>query len=205
MKILCIICSQDIPEEQYAGHMQSQHPEGQISAMQKQKLVKQNLPNQSAGLPPGITDADLPDEEFLKTVAEIEKAQQKPAQPTPKPQEEKPPHSLSSNPATPPAVVSLKPIQLTYRYEGVCDKGHPVSTLEIDIHNSHHVIAYCTVCKIQCQEREVEDLDKQKIYLVDKNTKEITGEIELPKKIIRMPSLKKLPGKKGVKNVATNV
>jgi len=152
MIVLCVICEKNIEENAYAAHMQAEHPEGQLASLQKKRLIKQNI-SPAAGLPPGISEADLPDQEFLKTVAEIENSQT-PAPPTLKPQEEKPPIS----PTTPPPAVSRKPVKLTYKYEGECEKGHPVSTLEIDISGSHHVIAYCTVCKIQCLEREVADL-----------------------------------------------
>lgn len=53
-----------------------------------------------------------------------------------------------------------KPIKLKYVFEGDCPTCRkPVSTLELQVKDSHFVIAYCETCKQQLQEREEKNLD----------------------------------------------
>ncbi len=148
MKILCIICEQDIEEEKYPSHMEKQHPEGQVAAVQKQKAIKKNIPKASE-LPPGVKPEDLPTSEFMDTMAEIAREQEKPLVEAPVAQQ--------NHPVVP---TTIKPIRLTYKYTGDCDKGHGVSTLEMDVEKKHFVIAFCLQCNMQTESREVVDLDE---------------------------------------------
>lgn len=168
--ITCINCGAELPENEYQMHMESVHPQGQITAIKQAKSIQENIPNQN--LPPGVTPSDLPDPTFIETMKEIEKAQREAQKP--KPQEPQ----QASPPVHP--VAELKPIELTYVYTGNCEKGHSVATLETDVEYKHFAIAYCLTCHRQEKIREVEDLKKMKAWLADAKTGEILREIEIP-------------------------
>lgn len=60
-------------------------------------------------------------------------------------------------PKNPPSSVPQIP-KLTYQYQGTCDKGHTVSTLEIDIGKKHVCVAFCASCNKQVMSQEVPSL-----------------------------------------------
>lgn len=175
--IECIICGQSFSEADYPFHMRQAHPEGQLASVKKKILTKQNVPqqpefpeltplNQPApqNLPPGVTPADLPDPEFLKTMQEIQEATAQPKQTMvtkAPPLEPLKPHAPTEAPR--PSQGPVVEPKLTYRYAGTCKKGHPVTTLEIDVDWKHFVVAYCPIENEQVESREVENLTDQKV------------------------------------------
>lgn len=153
--IVCIACPEgapDIAAEDYNEHMSQIHGGGQITSLAAQR----NVPKKVSNLPPGINPGDLPSPEFMKTLAEIEKASQAPPQtPTSKPRD-----FLAKDPPSLP-VAPKKPLLLTYQYEGQDKEGHDVATLETDLGDRHFVIAYCLTEKRQIEAREVAKLHKE--------------------------------------------
>lgn len=59
-----------------------------------------------------------------------------------------------------PTVVTTPPIELTYQYKGKCFGGHPLDTLYISTKKKNKVVvvAYCSTCHKQFDERVVEKL-----------------------------------------------
>jgi hypothetical protein len=141
--ITCTVCGEEVDENRYASHMLTKHPKGQVASIQ----MKKNLPP-TPGLPPGISEADLPDAEFMKTIAEMEEAKNTPP-PSPKPMQQAP--NLSKP--------MQEPVKLTYKYTGNCQCGNGVATLEMDVEGKHFVIAYCLIEKKQVESRQVVNLD----------------------------------------------
>lgn len=172
MKIVCISCelgAPEIPEEEYAAHMQNVHGGGQIASIQQAKSIKANIP-QGMDLPPGVKAEDLPSPDFIATVAEMERLEkEEKSKPKLKPQEttvkDSPPDA--SNP-----VAQKKPILLTYSYTGDCDNGHGVSTLEMDVEGKHFCIAFCLQCNKQIESKEVANLKEPKFYHLAVSTAE---------------------------------
>ncbi|PWU04802.1 MAG: hypothetical protein C5B43_04150 [Verrucomicrobia bacterium] len=153
MKIICIACPEGAPEieeDQYPQHMQQVHGGGQLQALQNQR----NIPKGS-DLPPGVNPSDLPSPEFMQTIAEMEKEQQKPKPPV-LPQPMKPQEGMLKNSVP---VAEKTPPHLIYMYEGMCKNGHPLTTLELDVKSDHFVIAYCAIENKQIQSRQVRRLD----------------------------------------------
>lgn len=71
-----------------------------------------------------------------------------------------------------PTPKPLAPIRLTYLYEGDCPNDRtPISTLELDIKETHFVIAVCLTCKDQLASREAPKLINDIIAPEDKKTK----------------------------------
>jgi len=57
-----------------------------------------------------------------------------------------------------PKAPEIKPLKLEYTFTGTDQAGHPVTTLEIDINDTHFVIAYCEVEKTQILSWQVANL-----------------------------------------------
>jgi predicted rRNA methylase YqxC with S4 and FtsJ domains len=71
------------------------------------------------------------------------------------------PGELVSNPGQVVAPQSpvIKSIKLKYVYEGQCTKcNSPISTIELDVKDSHVVVAYCQRCNLQLDQKEVSKL-----------------------------------------------
>ncbi len=107
--------------------------------------------NIHATLPPEIPAVGAPDEEFVKTMAEIERGKQV-SQVTP--------------PPSVPAKVEDKLIILGYKYSGSCPTCHnDVKTLELDADGKHFAVAYCLFCQNQIQSKEVPSLKSPKMII----------------------------------------
>lgn len=130
--------------------MQKQHPEGQVAAVQKQKAIKKNVPK-TQDLPPGIKPDDLPTPEFMETMAEIAKEQDKPAVEAP------------VKPEVPPTPApEIKPLLLTYKYEGNCNICNtPINTIMVEVKGALVAVAYCISHK-QLKTIEVQPIEKEK-------------------------------------------
>lgn len=160
--VTCFACDQSLPEKEYVKHMETIHGGArQQDAIAQKKLIEQNTP---VDLPPGVKPEDLPDPDFMATMAEIQKAEQeakiKPVSPPPldtKPQKPVVGHpGASQTPSTP------ERIELTYKYIGNCENGHSVSTLEMDVDGKHFVVAFCLQENKQLESREVVNLHEPK-------------------------------------------
>lgn len=111
-------------------------------------------------LPPGIPQDALPSEEFMKTIERLEGPVTDPAEKQALDAHKQEMESRLSSLQPPPIVPS--PIVLTYRYTGTCpDCNKEVSTLELDIKDTHAVVAYCANCNKQLQSREEKDLKNE--------------------------------------------
>lgn len=153
--ILCVICNSEISEASYPEHMRGLHPTGQLSALRKQKMISQNTPT----LPTGVTPADLPSQEFLDTVSEMEKEKTLPLPPM-----HVVDHPRQSQTVSKEAVKKeITPLQLTYTYTGTDEEGNTITTLEIDKDGKHFVVAYSIPLRKQLESREVPDLKEKTV------------------------------------------
>ena len=132
-------------EAEYRDHLITFHgTESPDEAMKLERLKKANSPKLPLGVPPEAA----PTEEFIKTMAEIERGKQ-------------------ASKVTPPPPVSapvigkpVEPVKLTYKYEGMHTCGNKVNTLELDADGKHFVVAYCLICQTQVEIREVVNLNR---------------------------------------------
>lgn len=173
MKIICVVCpagAPEIEESEYAEHMTTIHGGSQMGAIKAQRNIPKQAP---VDLPPGVSPADLPDPDFLATIAEMEKEAARPQKPV-LPQTTKSQGIVENSPPRP--VTEKKPITLTYKYTGQDEVGHDVATLETDVADKHFAIAYCLQCNKQIESREVANLrQKEQIQKVEYEPTEETS------------------------------
>ena len=150
MKTICIVCDEEFEENDYKLHMDKKHPEGQVAAVQKQKAIKKNVPK-TADLPPGINPDDLPTPEFMETMAEITKEQEKPPVEAP---------VAPPTPSTPSPEV--KPLLLTYKWVRNCPTCNtPINTIMVEVKGVFVEVEYCISHK-QLKAIEVQPIEKEK-------------------------------------------
>lgn len=95
----------------------------------------------------------VPSPEFMETVQRLEAQALTPTVPLADPTKAPDGSELK--------LPEAKPIVLTYVYTGDCPTCiKPISTLELNVKDSHFVVAYCEICKKQLNEREERDLGK---------------------------------------------
>lgn len=136
--IICVVCGNEFSEMEYPTHMQKAHPSGQAGSIAAQRNIPKQAP---VDLPPGVSAADLPDPDFLATIAEMEKEAAKPQKPV-LPQPTKSQGIVDNSPPRP--VTEKKPIELKYKYEGDCPQcGNPVRTIMLEVNKRLFAVAYC--------------------------------------------------------------
>ena len=138
-KVLCIKCNYEFPSDAiYETHKKSGH-----QFMSNGTPLED--PNPQPEVPPGIPSESLPTPEFIAQVQAME---------TPQPEEPAP--TPSTHPTELPPVKELK---LTYVWVGECETCRiPPTTIELDVKDSHFVVAVCDRCKQQLQSQEVAKL-----------------------------------------------
>lgn len=167
MKYDCLACTPPTKwetEAEYNDHLVTFH--GTTSADEAMKIEKAKRANTPVTLPPGIPPEAAPTPEFTQMMQQIEKP--KVATPPPAP--------------VAPPVVTIEPVTLKYKYEGMDSCGNKVTTLELDSEGKHFVVAYCLICQKQVEIREVANLNKNtekegiqiddKKYILEKTKKE---------------------------------
>jgi hypothetical protein len=144
MTILCVICSENVPEEKYPEHMQMVHGgKSQLESIQQQKEIADNLPK----LIPLNKDAPIP-LEMQQVIQEMEK-------PVPK---------VEATPVQAPVVPQnapkeQKPLELHYVWQGNCPQcNNAVRTVITKVDGRWFATAYCLDHK-EVDQQEVTPLD----------------------------------------------
>lgn len=152
--ITCLACNLSLPEKDYMKHMETVHGGArQQDAISQKKAIEQNTPVDN--LPAGVKPEDLPDQSFLETLAEMQKAEQEARKPQPEPQKPVVEHPVASQTPSTPKVLTLR-----YKYEGKHDCGNEVKTIMIatGLLPVWHAIAYCINCDKNVNQLTVEPI-----------------------------------------------
>jgi hypothetical protein len=150
--ILCTACKEPVEfktEKEYKEHLLKVHSSTTTQgAMDIERAKKMNTP---VSLPPGISEKDLPNKEFLETLkrAEEEKIKEVAKQ-----------ASQASVPQpTPPTTPTLT---LKYKYEGRAECGHEVKTIMLEAEGKTFAIGYDLVCDKMVKRIEVSPIKEEK-------------------------------------------
>lgn len=106
-----------------------------------------------------------PDEQFNKTLAEIEEDKKKKA--IEQAQLNKLREGFKPAPA---AILKKQPLQLKYQFIGQDDEGHEVKTLVMDNEAGYFVSAYCLVCDKQIESIKVAKLPEARVLSTEQAT-----------------------------------
>ena len=139
--VTCMVCVEEVEEEKYTEHMKVAHGgKSQLEAIEELKLKEQNTPK----IIPLNPEAPIP-LEFTQVVNAMETQKPKSNLPTP-------------NPVIPPPTVEIKPLELKYRWEGVCPQcSAPVRTVITKVDGRWFCSAYC-ITHETLEQREVTPL-----------------------------------------------
>lgn len=151
--IMCVVC-QDAPEfktdKEYKEHLLKVH--GTTTTQAAMNIERNRKMNTPVNLPPGITEKDLPNKEFLETLKRAEEERLKMETTI------KPPLEIPSNP--PQAAKST--LELKYKYEGKADCGHEVKTIMLEAEGKLFAVGYDMFCDKMIKRIEVHPIKENK-------------------------------------------